>query len=199
MKVFVLSLVLVTSFIIIADNKAYANEHFNIKVSPTFYSENEAMRINATFQNHPNQYLADDHFPAYQYLVMLNTNSTLCPQNNCYVYFQDLELKKNPLSESSYNLEGNLKIGKDTPKGFLTKIYHLYGSLEIRESLADNTGNTVLYMEGEVGLSEGSEFEFVPDISYDISTKGTKLSFPNNLPVLELKANKIGFLEDWFK
>ena len=46
-------------------------------------------------------------------------------------------------------------------------------------------------MEGEVGLSEGSEFEFIPDIKYDISTKGTKLSFLNNLPVLGLKANKI--------
>jgi hypothetical protein len=85
------------------------------------------------------------------------------------------------------------------PKGFLTKIYHLFGDLEIRESLTDKTGNTVLYMEGEVGLSEGSEFEFIPDIKYDISTKGTKLSFLNNLPVLGLKANKIGFLEGWFK
>lgn len=54
-------------------------------------------------------------------------------------------------------------------------------------------------MEGEVGLSEGSEFEVFPDINYDISTKGTKLSFPNNLPVLELKANGIGLLEDLFK
>jgi hypothetical protein len=74
-------------------------------------------------------------------------------------------------------LEGNLKIGKDTPKGFLTKVYHLYGDLEIRESLTDQTGNTVLYTEGDVGLSEGSEFEFIPDVKYDISTKGTKLSF----------------------
>jgi hypothetical protein len=49
MKDFVLSLVLVTSFIIIADNRAYANEHFSIKISPTFYSENEALRLNATF------------------------------------------------------------------------------------------------------------------------------------------------------
>jgi hypothetical protein len=54
-------------------------------------------------------------------------------------------------------------------------------------------------LEGEVGLSDGSEFEFIPDISYDISTKGTKLNFPNNLPVLELKANKIGLLEDLFR
>jgi hypothetical protein len=54
-------------------------------------------------------------------------------------------------------------------------------------------------MEGEVGISEGSEFEFVRDINYDISTKGTKLSFPNNLPVLELRANKIGFLEGLFR
>lgn len=195
---FVVSLILITSFIVIASNKAYANEHFNIGISPTFSSENEALRLNATFQNHPDQNL----FPAYQYVIMLNKNSTLCPLNNCYVYFQDLELRKNPLSESkfpSFNLEGNLKIGNDTPKGFLTKIYHLFGSLEIRESLADNAGNTVLYMEGEVGLSEGSEFEFVPDVKYDISTKGTKLSFPNNLPVLELKANKMGFLEDLFR
>jgi hypothetical protein len=66
MKAFVLSLVLVASFIvIIASNNAYANEHFNIKISPTFSSENEALRLNATFQNHPNQFLADDHFPAY--------------------------------------------------------------------------------------------------------------------------------------
>ena len=50
-------------------------------------------------------------------------------------------------------------------------------------------------LEAEVGLSDGSEFEFIPDISYDISTKGTKLSFPNNLPVLELRANKVGFLD----
>jgi hypothetical protein len=49
MKDFVLSLILVTSFIIIADNRAYANEHFNIGISPTFSSENEALRINATF------------------------------------------------------------------------------------------------------------------------------------------------------
>jgi hypothetical protein len=54
-------------------------------------------------------------------------------------------------------------------------------------------------MEGEVGLSEGSEFEVFPDINYDISTKGTKLSFPNNLLVLELKVYKMGLLEDWFK
>jgi hypothetical protein len=126
------------------------------------------------------------------------SNSTLCPLNNCYIYFQDLELRKDPQSRSSSNLEGNLKIGNNTAKGFLTKIYHLFGSLEMGESLADNTGNTVLYMEGEVGLSEGSEFEFIPDISYDISTKGTKLSFPNNLPVLELRANKMGFLEGLF-
>ncbi|HKG89195.1 MAG TPA: hypothetical protein VKA95_12790 [Nitrososphaeraceae archaeon] len=76
MKAFALSLVLVTLFIVIASNNAYANEHFNVKTSPTFSSENEALRINATFQNHPNQFLADDHFPAYQYLVMLNKNST---------------------------------------------------------------------------------------------------------------------------
>jgi hypothetical protein len=92
MKTLVLSLVLVTSFIvIIAGNKAYANEYFNIRILPTFSSENEALRINATFQNHPNRFLAEDHFPAYQYLVMLNKNSTLCPSNNCYVYFQDLD------------------------------------------------------------------------------------------------------------
>ena len=88
--------------------------------------------------------------------------------------FPRLRVKKEPLSESSFNLEGNLKIGKDMSKGFLTKIYHLYGGLEIRESLADQTRNTVLYLEGEVGLSDGSEFEFIPDISYDISTKGNK-------------------------
>ena len=198
-ETFVLSLILVASFIVITSNKSYANEHFNIKISPTFSSESEALRLNATFQHHPNKFLADDHFPAYQYLVMLNNNSTLCPLNNCYVYFQDLELRRNPLSESSFNLKGNLKIGKDMSKGFLTKIYHLYGGLEIRESLADQTRNTVLYLEGEVGLSDGSEFEFIPDISYDIPTKGTKLSFPNNLPVLELKANKIGLLEDLFR
>ena len=194
-----LSLVLVASFIVIASNNAYANERLNIKISPTFSSKNEALRLNATFQNHPNQFLAEDHFPAYQYLVMLSKNSTLCPKNNCYVYFQDLELRRNPLSDSSFNLEGNLKIGNYTSKGFLTKIYHLYGDLEIRESLTDKTGNTVLFMEGEVGLSEGSEFEFNRDINYDISTKGTKLSFPNNLPVLELRANKVGFLEGLFK
>ncbi len=96
---------------------------------------------------------------------MLNKNTILCPQNNCYVYFQDLELRKNPLSESSFNLEGNLKIGKDIPKGFLTKIYHLYGGLEIRESFSDQIGNNLLYLEGEVGLIKGSEFEFIPDIS----------------------------------
>lgn len=173
--------------------------NISISESPTFYSENEALRLNATFQNHPNQFLADDRFPAYEYVIMLNKNSTLCPLNNCYVYFQDLELQRNPLSESSFILEGNLKIGNDTTKGFLTKIYHLYGDLEIRESLTDKTGNTVLYMEGEVGVSEGSEFEFIRDINYDISTKGTKLSFPNNLPVLELRANKIGFLEGLFR
>jgi hypothetical protein len=50
-----------------------------------------------------------------------------------------------------------------------------------------------------MGLSEGSEFESNPDIIYDISTKGTKLSFPNNLPVLELRANKMGFLEGLFR
>jgi hypothetical protein len=38
--------------------------------------------------------------------------------------------------------------------------------LEIRESLIDKNGNTVLFMEGEVGLSEGSEFEFIRDINY---------------------------------
>ena len=78
--------------------------------SLTFSSENEALRLNATFQNHPNEFLADDHFPAYQYLVMLNKNSTLCPSNNCYLYFQDLELRKDPLSKSYFNLEGNLKM-----------------------------------------------------------------------------------------
>ena len=56
-----------------------------------------------------------------------------------------------------------------------------------------------MYIEGQVGLSKGSEFEFVPDINYDISTNGTKLSFPNNLPVLQLKATKMGFLEQLFK
>ena len=69
MKVFVLSLIIVTSFIIVASNKAYANENFNIGKSPTFSSENEALRLNATFQNHPNEFLADDHFPAYQYVI----------------------------------------------------------------------------------------------------------------------------------
>jgi hypothetical protein len=56
MKVFIPSLILVTSFIIIVNNKAAANEHFNIRISPTFDSEKEALRLNATFQNHPNQY-----------------------------------------------------------------------------------------------------------------------------------------------
>jgi hypothetical protein len=69
MKAFVLFVIVTMSFIIIASNKAYANEHFNIRISPTFSSENEALRLNATFQNHPNQFLADDHFPAYQYLL----------------------------------------------------------------------------------------------------------------------------------
>jgi hypothetical protein len=67
--------------------------------------------------------------------------------------------------------------------GIAVKVSSIFGNLEIRESLTDKTGNTVLYMEGEVGLSEGSEFEFTSDINYDISTKGTKLSFPNNLPI----------------
>jgi len=98
MKVFILSLILVTSFIVIAGNKAYANEHFNIGISPTFYSEKEALRLNATFQNHPNEFLTD-HFPAYQYVMMLNKNSTLCPLNNCYIYFQDLTKK-----ESTYRV-----------------------------------------------------------------------------------------------
>jgi hypothetical protein len=118
---------------------------------------------------------------------MLNTNSTLCPSNKCYLIFQDLELSKNIITES-YILEGNLKIGRDTSKG----------DMEISESLTDGTGNTVLYMDGQIGLSEGSDREIFSDISYDISAKGTKLSFPNNLPVLQLKANKISGIEAWF-
>jgi hypothetical protein len=86
---------------------------------------------------------------------MLNKNTILCPQNNCYVYFQDLELRKNPLSESSFNLEGNLKIGKDIPKGFLTKIYHLYGGLEIRESFSDQIGNNLLFWKVKWVLLKG--------------------------------------------
>jgi hypothetical protein len=57
------------SLIVIPSDRAYANEHFNIRIFPTFSSENEALRLNASFQNHPNQFLADDHFPAYQYLL----------------------------------------------------------------------------------------------------------------------------------
>jgi hypothetical protein len=60
------------------------------------------------------------------------------------------------------------------------RLLHLSRSLrpEEKESLEDKNGNTVLSLEGEVGLSEGSEREIIPKINYDISTKGYKAKLP---------------------
>src|ERR687892_2665175 len=90
--------------------------------------------INAEFEPHENEFLADDNYwqlDAFGFNVSLN--SSICPTGNCEFEFEDGQI--NTDFSGDWVLTGRLKVGVETDEGTRSTLYDVRGELDRMETL----------------------------------------------------------------